>query len=286
MGTKEPEDLDSAEDFMRALSSTHGVWSEHPTAWVFRGQADAGWKLVAKAIREPTLFGTFGIPGDACEWSARKHMLDVLLDRFRQWLDRSGIEAPHEAPVDWRRQEQMQSGEEPDQRLFPLMALAQHLGLPTLFLDWTRRAHVAAYFAAYFALHDEKKASRLVVWALRGGHDAIVTKRKLRFYQAPAASNQNLRAQAGLFIRVSPERAPEADRYVVRSLDEVVAGMPDETATLERVTLPTTLAPKLLRLLSYEGVHGASMFPQADGVVRAMQEAALFDKPNLASLDE
>jgi len=44
-----------------------------------------------------------------------------------------------------------------------------------------------------------------------------------------------------------------------------------------RLTLPVEQAPKLLRLLSYEGIDGASMFPSADSVVRAMRERPLWD---------
>ena len=46
---------------------------------------------------------------------------------------------------------------------------------------------------------------------------------------------------------------------------------------LHRLTLPVAEARRLLRLLSFEGVDGASMFPGADGVVRAMRERALWD---------
>lgn len=44
--------------------------------------------------------------------------------------------------------------------------------------------------------------------------------------------------------------------------------------------LPHSEARQLLRLLSDEGVDGASMFPGADGVVRAMRERVLWDDPN------
>jgi hypothetical protein len=44
------------------------------------------------------------------------------------------------------------------------------------------------------------------------------------------------------------------------------------------VTLSVEQAPRLLRLLAYDGITGASMYPGTDGVVRAMRERSLWDK--------
>ena len=48
---------------------------------------------------------------------------------------------------------------------------------------------------------------------------------------------------------------------------------------LWRLTLPHVEARELMRLLSLEGVDGASMFPGPDGVVKAMREAAIWGEP-------
>jgi hypothetical protein len=64
---------------------------------------------------------------------------------------------------------------------------------------------------------------------------------------------------------------PSIERFVAR-------GGINEPIELRRLTLPRAEAAHLLWLLNLEGVHGLSMFPGADGVVRAMREEALWDK--------
>lgn len=94
-------------------------------------------------------------------------------------------------------------------------------------------------------------------------------------YEAPASSNPNLHAQAGLFTALFTEQddaSPEHD-YSLRS----ARGL--DVIKLVQVTVPCAEAPKLLRLLAYEGVDGAALFPGADGVVRSMRERVLWDKP-------
>ncbi len=90
------------------------------------------------------------------------------------------------------------------------------------------------------------------------------------FYEAPAGTNANLRAQSGLFS------------FVVHAADdapiEVCNTLRETPLRLRRLNLPVREAPKLLRLLSYEGITGASMFPGTDGVVRSMSEISRWDK--------
>jgi hypothetical protein len=170
------------------------------------------------------------------------------------------------------------------------MALAQHHGLPTLLLDWTRRSRFAAYFAAAGVAGKEGDpvlGTHLAVWALQTDFamgsfadlgprpgDGVREGTYLEEYQAPSATNPNMRAQAGLFtILTSPD-----DSSIERHFDKgfVANGLP---SPLWRLTLPHAEARKLMQLLAYEGIDGASMFPGSDGVVKAMRESAIWNEP-------
>src|ERR1700690_650802 len=286
------EGLASAEDFLSALNPTDARWGADPAEWIYRGHANPKWKLSAKAFRS-NAFSPYGILGDPLDWSQRKTMLDELLGHFLEGLDRSGIAAPANPPR-LNIVGSIAYAEEPEREVFPLMALAQHHGLPTILLDWSRRSRVAAYFGAVEAANPETKdrGDQLVVWALRvkdpdDSRDPV--SRQLAIYSAPSAANPNLRAQAGLFTVLRDGRDPDGGIHValhpgalaLENYIEIMAQVqqPGGQLLLRRLTLPTSEAPRLLRLLSSEGIDGAAMFPGADGVARAMREAALWDTP-------
>jgi hypothetical protein len=263
------------------------TWATESVAWVYRGHGKADWELKARAVREKEAFKELGIGGDTSRWTTRVELLVEMLARFRRGLDETGLVIPTKSPrLLLAEFSEVTSNADPPREAWPLMALAQHHGLPTPLLDWSRRASVAAYFAASSAVDPQLQgqSTHLAVWCLDAGahlghaHDMMRSKSgHLQLYVAPGGTNPNLRAQAGVFTYLWGENDPSVEAYVAHRHAEGLAA-----PKLHRVTLPVTEAGKLLRLLSRDGIHGASMFPGADGVVRAMREEALWDKPPTA----
>ena len=124
----------------------------------------------------------------------------------------------------------------PSFEYFEIMALAQHYGLPTRLLDWTRRSHAAAYFAASGALRSNgHKSDRLAVWAL-DPENIQLDLRNVRMIAIPGSDNANIAAQSGLFTLLTQRYARGKPFEGPHCLDEYVAACGSQD--LAKITVP------------------------------------------------
>ncbi len=277
----------SAEEFLDRISPRHPLWQEPgPSAWIFRGHGSSKWKLLASAYR-PKAFDSFLPPASSSDPEDDGEVMTMqqcLLNAFYDAINSVGLSVPSSEPSPKKVGSETTHGDEAHVMSWPLLALAQHHGLPTMLLDWTRLARNAAYFAAASATEmDIGDKGTLDVWALRC--DVLERQRmgwdvegELEVFRAPLSTNPNLRAQAGLFTVVrGREIATPVDDFLVEWASKHRARL--ASPIMRRLSLPHTEAPKLLRLLSYEGVTGGSMFPGYDGIVRSIREQVRWDRP-------
>lgn len=278
-----------AESFLEAVAPRNSLWAPEPLAWIFRGHAVAEWALRARAFRdEEKPFEPFGIDATVTAseqaWDVYGTAVLKALRSFQRAVDRAGLVIPTVAPAVDYSVSKFSYASEPRPDAVPLMALAQHFGIPTGLLDWSRHARVAAYFAASEAAADPHSLiGNMCIWALRAdfidaiGHDGVDDV-VISLENAPAATNPNLHAQAGLFTWARGEggHLVPVDEFVARAARKYPAQAP--SPPMRMLTVARSCAPKLLRLLSYEGVSASSMFPGFGGVVRAMKEEALWDQ--------
>jgi hypothetical protein len=281
--------FDVAEEFFNALQPTAEPWRSNPEAWIYRGHADAQWKLVPSVNRRAHLRKFLSnVPEPARDelyWEPTYDEATGLLLDFKDALDRAGFKVPGEPssmPSGF-----IESSYIFDEQMQQIAALAQHHGIPTWLLDWTRYSTFAAYFAASDVVHAPEAPGSLAVWALNivdgqspSARMSVFDERVvfLSVVQSPRAGNPNLHAQAGIFTfgRKVAMTPAGTDKVSVVSVDELVAGSARENdlklPLFYKYTLPRSEAGALLKWLARVPVTGASLFPGLDGVARDVRD--------------
>ena len=260
---------------------------------------------------------------DGVLWEIEKRELktngdQILAERrtlfdFFQHVDAQGLQIPEDSQQLRRLFDSIQhakhsaltdleSGKRvwPDNELLSPIALAQHYGIPTRLLDWSRNPLKAALFACKEAAircqllksdGEDVSGKHLSVWAItpEGTRQRLKLEKvagrglDLITVTAPRASNPNLHAQEGLFTLYRPVKVTLKDTVDRRPLDELLQNAVGADATLNRplmyrFVLPVTAARKLLYLLAKDGIDRATIFQGYDGVAKALRDRALWDR--------
>lgn len=268
--------METAAELWEALSPVHIPAANE---YIYRGQADANWSLIPLLLRSPLHSGSIN-------WEKALLHEYAQLKQFATFCDSAGIElpagvtlpennsnnplsffgmvAPHAEASLW-----------PNEKLLPLMAMAQHHGVATRLLDWTRNPYTAAYFAASSALsrHSEDgfKDSFLAVWVLN--RTAFLPYKIAEIHEEAAHWSPHISAQSGLFS-VSRTTGGRSKTTFFQPLDEAVNTIHIKHkligSIMTRYTLPVTEAPQLLDLCEKVNINAATIYRSADGAGKAV----------------
>ncbi|WP_445360368.1 FRG domain-containing protein [Microbulbifer sp. EKSA005] len=270
----------TADELWEALSPTREL-VKPPCKLLYRGQANAKWELIPTALRKDSGVLASAMRGRHCA-DDQVFFEFRLLEIFAAYCDQIGIKIPNDSMA-FRKKHLSVDGEInkfyvkpelwPSDELIEIMGLAQHHGVPTRLLDWTRHPYVAIYFAASSALssmHDWKEEEKLALWVL--DIEAKSLYPKVKIVTIPGSVTPHLSAQSGVFT-VHPHNGDRGKDFDVVGLEHEFSNVPK--TPLMKLTVPVKESIRLHHLCARIGLTGATVYPSADGAGKAVMESVL-----------
>jgi len=292
-------DCSTAQEFLNALSPWGSYFGDARLTdyWLFRGQGEDK-PLVPSLFRKNNKLSSLTRRAVDNYPQLLLAERDILI-QFFEIADKRGLILPDDSQdlrsiletvksKDFLVEKGLESWS-PTKLALSLTALAQHYGIPTRLLDWTRQSFIAAFFAAESALKvDKSDFSLLVVWSflfpLFGKHDDISKDTDpVHVVTAPSATNPNLKAQQGIFTlfnrfytKESEGIYPSMDKYLEDLANEADPEHSDADKLivdlrLRKFTLPISEASKLLYLLAKIDITPSAIYPGYHSIVSDIQ---------------
>ena len=279
--------------------------------FIYRGQANAEWALIPSAFREDKShllrFTFLNSLGERTNREQVEAEFYTILDFIKE-LNLNGFHVPNEDILNLEScamkyieyDAKIGRGEYiwPAKEWHSVVALAQHFGIPTRFLDFTYDPYVAMYFAVKDVLENKEKylnSEDIAIYAINSSSMKELSftdnfgiqeygfldksKENRRLYQiikAPASFNQNLRNQRGMFLGFFEKNFKKNMKFEPFSVEEYLEEV--KASKSYKLVIRKKHASELLELLHSRFYSASTMFPGIEGCVKSIYERNNFEQ--------
>ena len=286
--------FDNFDSFVKAISYGGEIYKVIYPDFIFRGESSIKYKLIPSALREDNKDKVMQLGN--CRGSDNQMMRIAaeynILRKFYYSCNDANLYVPNcrirKYPIDdvsvflnndtWLPED-----------LYEIAGLAQHYGLPTRLLDWSKDAYVSLYFACLGAMSRIKKEKlinndNIVLWALNAKKievdKSIGGIIPLKFIKPSYCGNPNLGAQKGLFTLWEFVTDEQRNNEVkVTPLDMFLKNKAiDDQTLLYKLILPTKFVLPLYIMLRNLGYGASRIFPGYNGVSQLISEDLLYNQ--------
>ena len=285
--------------------------------FVYRGERTRAYKLLPGALREDNLDKLFchkkPIDNQAQWLTWQVYAEYSLIREFYKVANNGGLKVPRVDAISQNYNDLFPTELHHRTGVYKwisddvadLAALAQHYGVLTRLLDWSYDLYVALYFACVGAIkaYEEegfKDDDTIVIWALNANYiqflQPTTSRIPLKFVVPPYHDNPNLNAQKGVLsywevdVPSHMEQAKELQKGIVRLTDrspldvllqaycDAYPGKNEDLVLLYKLEIPVQESIAVYNYLNNLGYTASKLFPGYDGVVKDMEEKAIFQR--------
>jgi hypothetical protein len=276
------KELSSVDELWDMLSPI-GVFSNKLKNPIYRGHANALWNLTPTVFRDDIILK---FHRKRMEYLRASQVIEFEFSLLRGFLfgcDEQGISIPYDShdfrsSMDYSTAMARYSDSTagwPHKEFHPILAMAQHHGIPTRLLDWTRSSLVAMYFAASQVLNSKDEIEHLAVWVLDADNTTLASI-GLEMISPAGCVSENLAAQKGLFLLYKePSDTFYTDEFCPETEKSLIDDLLANNAKVYKFTLPANNAGELLLRCMKFNVSATTLFPGVDGVAKGVMELKL-----------